>query len=332
MHILLTLAFFIGGLQPSMENIWTDNFEEGQTLARETNRDLLVDFTGSDWCKWCKLLDGEVFDLPEFVRSAQKDYVLVRVDLPRTARAIAGVRDMEGNRELAAKYAIQKWPTVLLMTAGGDVYGRTGYQKGGAPNYLNHMAEMREEGRPPLIAALILVDEFESAPESARVAIATKAIVAVRALEPDSSGVPKLMPLVGHILEVDHDNEEGLLVQALRVLLPSGYASKAQIERGESFDPKNEEGVLELAVLARVYAAKNERQMRKTAQAINELDAIGPIKDTEVAMALYANGATWNDRYLRDLKQAKHLARKAKPLVKKDPRYFMQVQAILSKR
>ena len=40
---------------------WLTNFEEAKKLAAEKKRPILLDFTGSDWCIWCKRLKAEVF-------------------------------------------------------------------------------------------------------------------------------------------------------------------------------------------------------------------------------------------------------------------------------
>ena len=47
---------------------WTDDFEEAQKQAEKEGKLMLVDFSGSDWCGWCKKLDSEVFAKPEFLK------------------------------------------------------------------------------------------------------------------------------------------------------------------------------------------------------------------------------------------------------------------------
>ena len=40
---------------------WTQDVEAAQELARKENKYTLLNFTGSDWCGWCKLMDEHVF-------------------------------------------------------------------------------------------------------------------------------------------------------------------------------------------------------------------------------------------------------------------------------
>ena len=43
------------------------------------------------------------------------------------------------NQELAEKYGIRGFPTVLLMNGDGKVIGTTGYRRGGAESYVAHL-------------------------------------------------------------------------------------------------------------------------------------------------------------------------------------------------
>ena len=41
---------------------WYADFDKATAAAEKEGKDLLVDFTGSDWCGWCIRLDEEVFE------------------------------------------------------------------------------------------------------------------------------------------------------------------------------------------------------------------------------------------------------------------------------
>ena len=40
---------------------WTMDFDAATKLAAEKKVPLMLNFTGSDWCGWCKLMDKNVF-------------------------------------------------------------------------------------------------------------------------------------------------------------------------------------------------------------------------------------------------------------------------------
>ena len=45
---------------------WLDDYDAALKKAADENKHIVVDFSGSDWCGWCKRLDKEVFATDEF--------------------------------------------------------------------------------------------------------------------------------------------------------------------------------------------------------------------------------------------------------------------------
>lgn len=120
---------------------WMTDFEAAKTKAVAENKPLLLDFTGSDWCGWCIKLDKEVFSQEEFKAYANESLVLVELDFPRDASKLpAGVA--EQNEALAKKYGIRGFPTILVLTPEGKLVEKTGYQRGGAGAYVDHIKEI----------------------------------------------------------------------------------------------------------------------------------------------------------------------------------------------
>ena len=122
---------------------WTDDFEAAKKQAAAENKLLLVDFSGSDWCGWCKKLDREVFAKPEFLEGAKKDFVLVMVDSP-SDKSLLSEKAAAQNPKLVEKYDVHGFPTVLIMDADGTVLENTGYRDGGPEKYLEHLAEIKK--------------------------------------------------------------------------------------------------------------------------------------------------------------------------------------------
>lgn len=63
---------------------WTSDFEAAKKQAAESKKDLLIDFTGSDWCGWCIKLVDEVFKHDAFKTGVKDTFVLVEIDFPKT--------------------------------------------------------------------------------------------------------------------------------------------------------------------------------------------------------------------------------------------------------
>ena len=73
----LTASTFAAG------DLWVSDFEKAKASAAKEGKDLLIDFTGSDWCSWCIKLRKEVFDLDAFKAAGPKNFVLVEIDFPQ---------------------------------------------------------------------------------------------------------------------------------------------------------------------------------------------------------------------------------------------------------
>ena len=136
--LLFVLIFTACNNGQSPENLnWQTNLEEAVAQAKKENKAVLVNFTGSDWCKWCMKLNDEVFTQDEFENYAEKNLVLVRLDFPRSIPQSSETKLY--NNTLAQRYGIQGFPTILVINNQGQMVAKTGYQPGGAANYVNHI-------------------------------------------------------------------------------------------------------------------------------------------------------------------------------------------------
>jgi protein disulfide-isomerase len=116
---------------------WENNLETAIQQAKKENKAVLVNFTGSDWCIWCKRLSSEVFQQKEFKDYANESLVLVMLDFPRNIEQSAETQAY--NRNLAQKYGIQGFPTILIFDSQGKMVGQTGYLPGGPEKYVENI-------------------------------------------------------------------------------------------------------------------------------------------------------------------------------------------------
>jgi protein disulfide-isomerase len=146
---LWVVLVLLGGAVISRGGLWTENFDEALTRAKESEKYVLVNFSGSDWCGWCKKLDKEVFNKKEFKDFAKSNLVCVLLDFPR--QKPQSKKQKKANQALMEKYAVQGFPTVLLFSPQGDVAAKTGYEPGGAENYVKHLQGLIDQykGKQP---------------------------------------------------------------------------------------------------------------------------------------------------------------------------------------
>jgi len=146
--LITGFAILVTGKEKAEENgvelEWMTDFEAAKELAEEEDKLILADFSGSDWCPPCMMLEEKVFSQPEFSKFAEKEVILLLVDFPRQKEQPEEVKKQ--NEKLAQRYGIKGLPTVLLLNHEGKVQARTtGYQRGGAEKYVKKLKELLKE-------------------------------------------------------------------------------------------------------------------------------------------------------------------------------------------
>ncbi|MSP15172.1 MAG: thioredoxin family protein [Myxococcales bacterium] len=311
-QLLLSAAALAAAPGTEGESAWNADWDVAAKAAKEAGKDLLVDFTGSDWCGWCIKLHEEVFAHDEFLKAANEQYVLCALDFPHAEEIVAKVPNMARNQELQAKYAIRGFPTILLMTADGDVFGRTGYAAGGPDAYVKHLGELRATGKAALAEVVELEKAVLAAEGAAKDALLDGAIVRLETLPEDSPFGLKLAAIVRLALAADPENKAGRKLKAVNALLKAGQLDDATTAAARALDPTNEHGLLERVVLAEMSSIDGPDKIPPFTKKIDELDAFGPLKDMSVAFQLYMNGAFFNHRFLKNPEAAKKYAGKVK--------------------
>lgn len=136
------VALYCSGVAVAGGEGWSSDFAAAKKEAAASKKDLLIDFTGSDWCGWCIKLNKEVFSHEPFKAGVKDKFVLVELDYPKDKSKLSA-ETIKQNEELKEKYAIEGYPTILLADADGKPYAKTGYQKGGPEAYVKHLDELR---------------------------------------------------------------------------------------------------------------------------------------------------------------------------------------------
>jgi len=291
---------------------WVDDFDAAVKLAKAENKDLLVDFTGSDWCGWCIKLHEEVFQHASFYAAAEKNFVLVALDFPRDEAVKAKVPNPERNRELANLYGVQGYPTVLLMTAGGEVFGQTGYQAGGPEAYLEHITTLTTEGKASLAEITKLVDAYKNAKGDAKTVAFTAVLESFESREDGAAGMNSLADILRAHLAADADNAQGMNERVIKSLLKKGKADEAVNAAAAKLDPKNEKGLLEQVVHAKFMSIADEDEALVAITELKSLVAMGDIKDDELALDMFFSAAWLCAERLDMPEDAKTFAEKAK--------------------
>lgn len=126
-----------GGEAGYESGTWITDFPQALEYAKELERPVLINFTGSDWCSWCIKLNKEVFTQEAFLNYAKANLVLVKIDFPSKIQLPPAVK--KANDALAGEFDVKGYPTIVLTDNTGKEIQRTGYQPGGAEKYVQHL-------------------------------------------------------------------------------------------------------------------------------------------------------------------------------------------------
>lgn len=283
---------------------WTHDFAAAKKQAAEENKDLLIDFTGSDWCGWCIKLNEEVFSHDPFKEGVKDKFVLVEIDFPKD-KSILSEETQKQNEGLQSQYAVQGFPTILLTDASGKPYARTGYQPGGPEKYVTHLDELRAKKD-------VRDKAFAEAAKAEGPAKAKALVTALEAMELEDAVVASFYPeVVDQIKTADPDDETGFAAKLAEKQKfadfekeLNGFAAKQDMEGALAFvdktagsgEFKGESQQQVLAIKASILA-----QSQKFDEAIKAVEAAkAAAPDSEVAGRL--------DGFKAQLEQAKDKA------------------------
>jgi protein disulfide-isomerase len=122
---------------------WLTDVPQALAKAKQENKMVLLDFTGSDWCSWCMKFKKEALETQDFATYASKNLVCVEVDFPRQKPMSDALK--QANKALAAKYKVDGYPTFVVLSKDGKELGRQdGYQEGGAKAFIAELDRFKK--------------------------------------------------------------------------------------------------------------------------------------------------------------------------------------------
>ncbi|QQE11494.1 thioredoxin family protein [Planctomycetota bacterium] len=110
--------------------------------AKKEGKDVVVNFSGSDWCPPCIKLDETILSQKAFQDRVKDNFVLVNLDYPRQKQQSPEVK--AHNDAAARKYGITGYPTLLIFDSEGHQYGKTGYKPVSPEVYAKELNAMHD--------------------------------------------------------------------------------------------------------------------------------------------------------------------------------------------
>lgn len=235
-YVVLTCAVFLAlaGIVPAAM-VECNTLAEAKAAAQAGQRDIMVLYTGSDWCPACVYLEKQILTQPAFEKAFGDRLVLLEELLARTPAVRSRIRDADMQRRMREMdaYRITSLPCVVLLDAQGRPYALV---QGVDQTVNDYIGRLRE--------AMAVKDRRDAALEAARKLSGlerARALAAALELLPEAVR-DKYTDLLLEIVELDTGNTLGYngrihrdaRMQEMRTAfreMRQGFAGKLQPEQ-----------------------------------------------------------------------------------------------------
>jgi tetratricopeptide (TPR) repeat protein len=122
---------------------WGDDLPAAKAAAAREKKDVLILFTGFDWCQESEALRAKVVESDAFKASAPANFVLVAINFARNAKEPE--ETIRKNIAISVDFDVHILPAVFLMDKDGMVFWvASGPWNGTAAEFVQKLASMQE--------------------------------------------------------------------------------------------------------------------------------------------------------------------------------------------
>lgn len=114
-----------------MESAWLTNYDTALAEAEKEDKNILVYFTGSDWCPPCKMLKKDLFETTTF-QDISNDYIMSYIDMPLN-RDLISAEQLQHKKDVSSKRNRKRAVPLLtiLNSKGKELNAYSGYSMNG---------------------------------------------------------------------------------------------------------------------------------------------------------------------------------------------------------
>ena len=203
-----------------------------------------------------------------FAEAAKKDFVLVSLDFPQGAELKAKIPNPKRNDELKKKYGIRGYPTVLVMTPDGEVFGKTGYARGGPEPYLENLRKISSAGKADLKDVKKLTKALDGTKGNKRNRALDAIIAKLNSMDPESPFIATLADVVSEV----YPNAKGKRREAcVEALVNVGRVDSDILAAAKEIDFDGSKGLWAKAVNSLAEGVNSDETFEIAYNAITEL-------------------------------------------------------------
>jgi protein disulfide-isomerase len=136
---LFLLAIMVSTFCVGAEIRWETDYKKASQQADTSGKPMFVLFTGSDWCYWCKRLENDILQNPQFSSAVGDKFIFVMMDFPKGRPQDPALASQ--NQQIADKYNVTGFPTVIILDSKGQYLGKPSYDKDDPQGFANKVLQ-----------------------------------------------------------------------------------------------------------------------------------------------------------------------------------------------
>lgn len=138
--LALSLALMVSSVLVQASEAWNTNYQEALAQAKSQKELVLLNFTGSDWCPPCMMMERQTLSQKAFLDGVEGKVVLVTLDFPQRKPQSESLQFQ--NEKLQRQYNIEGFPSFILLNSDGKELARhVGFLPGGPEAMLTWIKE-----------------------------------------------------------------------------------------------------------------------------------------------------------------------------------------------
>jgi len=127
--LFLSLVFFYSVSYSQPDSLMFLDISKAQIYAAEHEKNILIVFAGSDWCRPCIQFKKEILESEDFISYATSDLIILYLDFPAKKINKLPIKQITHNENLAEKYNPQgAFPKIILVDKDAKILGNLDFK------------------------------------------------------------------------------------------------------------------------------------------------------------------------------------------------------------
>ena len=145
MNKIVAFAVLMICASPLFAQKWETNFEIAKARSEKEGKNIILVFSGSDWCIPCMKLEKNIWESADFIEYSNSHYILLRADYPKKKANVLNKEQQTQNDRIAEIYNKEGlFPFVLVLDKSGKVLGATGYKNVSPKEYISMLHSLEK--------------------------------------------------------------------------------------------------------------------------------------------------------------------------------------------